>query len=70
MSCTQCDAIVPGRRNADGHDRLKAIGGPKTLELAQARVRIQQYICEVCESRWQYQDNRLDMRAGWTRLSR
>jgi hypothetical protein len=68
MTCARCDSIIPGRRNADGHERLKAQGTPRRTELAgQVRARVQQYVCEVCDTRWQYQDEGSDHRVGWSR---
>jgi len=69
--CDTCRAIQLSKRGADGHAGLIPIGEPRSVKMGigQAKARVSDFECNVCDTRWTYTDDRNDDHEGWS-LSR
>ena len=67
MLCDACNAIELRKRKGLGHAKLLPIGEPvKVRNMGQPAVIMTHYVCEDCATKWQYEDDRRDVYAGWS----
>ncbi|MGS0742849.1 hypothetical protein ACVBEF_13585 [Glaciimonas sp. GG7] len=67
MQCDACNAIELRKRKEVGHAKLLPIGEPvKVRNMGQPAVIMTHYVCEDCATKWQYEDDRRDVYAGWS----
>ncbi|MDM0054068.1 hypothetical protein [Variovorax fucosicus] len=65
--CEKCATIVTGRRHAAGHEDLKETGHSK-YNMGQGTVYTRAYTCSTCGTKWEYEDDKNDDGAGWSRV--
>ena len=67
--CEPCMGIQRNWRRAPGHAELLQRGNrqePRNRNL----VTITRYVCDRCGTAWEYENNKLDQKAGWSVVGR
>lgn len=67
--CEPCSSIEVDRRGAPGHAALEETGARRgNSPIGQSRVGVTEYVCRTCSQRWEYEDDKNDRHAGWSRV--
>jgi hypothetical protein len=65
--CSECENIVQHTRGAPGHAGLIRLGAVRSLGAAKRKATHEAFVCAVCDTGWDYLDDKRDPSAGWTR---
>ena len=65
--CESCAGIQRDWRGAPGHPELMQ-GTNRTEQRSHGPVTITKYRCERCGTAWEYENNKVNNRAGWSVL--
>ena len=63
--CEPCTGIQRNWRRAPGHAELLQAGHRKE-ERGQGTVTITSYRCERCGTKWEYENDKANLHAGWS----
>ncbi len=63
--CDSCAGIQRNWRRAPGHPELVQ-GNNRQEERKHGSVTITSYRCDRCGTRWEYENNKVDLHAGWS----
>jgi hypothetical protein len=63
--CEPCSGIQRNWRRAPGHAELVQ-GANRKEQRDAAQVTVTSYRCDRCGTAWEYENNKLDQRAGWS----
>ena len=67
--CDSCAAVQRNWRRAPGHAEL--VQGVNRKEArAHGQVTITSYRCDRCGTEWEYENNKVNLHAGWSVLGR
>lgn len=66
-ACKQCEAIVPDRRDAPGHESLISLGMVRLSGPKQRGVQHEAFTCAVCGTDWDHMRDKHDPASGWRR---
>lgn len=67
--CEPCTGIQRNWRRAPGHAELLQRGNRQELQKGRL-VTITRYVCDRCGTAWEYENNKLDQKAGWSVVGR
>ncbi len=67
--CESCAGIQRNWRRAPGHAELVQ-GLNRKEPRAHGQVTITRYRCERCGTAWEYENNKVNLHAGWSVLGR
>ena len=67
--CDSCAGIQRNWRRAPGHAELVQ-GNNRQEKRGPTQVTITQYRCDRCGTAWEYENNKGDLRAGWSVVGR
>jgi len=67
--CESCLGIQRNWRRAPGHAELLQRGNRQEPHKGNL-VTITSYICDRCGTAWEYENNKLDQKAGWSVVGR
>ena len=65
--CEPCAGIQQNWRRAPGHPELIQ-GVNRKAERSHGQVTITRYRCERCGTAWEYENNKVNLHAGWSVL--
>ena len=63
--CDACAGIQRNWRRAPGHAELVQ-GKNRKVERRHGEVTITRYVCDRCGTVWDYENNKVNMHAGWS----
>jgi hypothetical protein len=63
--CESCAGIQRNWRRAPGHAELLQ-GLNRKVERKHGEVTVTRYRCERCGTQWDYENNKVDLHAGWS----
>ena len=63
--CDSCAAIQRNWRGAPGHPELMQ-GVNRKEPRSHGQVTITKYRCERCGTQWEYENNKVNLHAGWS----
>lgn len=66
-ACKKCEAIVPDRRDAPGHENLISLGVVRSFGQQQRGAHHEAFTCAVCGTDWDYLHDKRDSASGWRR---
>ena len=69
LLCEPCSGIQPNWRRAPGHAELVQ-GNNRKVDRGQGQATITQYVCDRCGTAWEYENNKANLHAGWSVVSR
>jgi hypothetical protein len=67
--CEPCTGIQSNWRRAPGHAELVQ-GAHRKVEINGRSVTVTRYRCDRCGTRWDYENNSANQRAGWSVVCR
>ena len=67
--CEPCSGIQQNWRRAPGHAELVQ-GTNRKVDRGQGQATITQYRCDRCGTDWEYENNKANLHAGWSVVSR
>jgi hypothetical protein len=67
--CEPCAGIQQNWRRAPGHAELVQ-GNNRKVDRGQGQATITQYRCDRCGTAWEYENNKANLHAGWSVVSR
>ena len=67
--CEPCSGIQQNWRRAPGHAELVQ-GSNRKVDRGQGQATITQYVCDRCGTAWEYENNKANLHAGWSVVSR
>ena len=67
--CEPCSGIQQNWRRAPGHAELVQ-GTNRKVDRGQGQATITQYRCDRCGTGWEYENNKANLHAGWSGVSR
>ena len=67
--CEPCSGIQQNWRRAPGHAELVQ-GANRKVDRGQGQATITQYRCDHCGTAWEYENNKANLHAGWSVVSR
>ena len=67
--CEPCSGIQRNWRKAPGHPELLQ-GGGRREERGHGPVTITAYQCERCGTKWEYENDKTNLHAGWSVIGR
>jgi len=67
--CEPCSGIQQNWRRAPGHAELVQ-GTNRKVDRGQGQATITQYVCDRCGTAWEYENNKANLHAGWSVVSR
>jgi hypothetical protein len=67
--CESCSGIQRNWRRAPGHAELLQRGNRQELQAGRL-VTITRYVCDRCGTAWEYENNKLDQKVGWSVVGR
>ena len=67
--CESCLGIQRNWRRAPGHAELLQRGNRQELQAGRLFT-ITRYVCDRCGTAWEYENNKLDQKAGWSVVGR
>ncbi len=67
--CEPCAGIQRNWRRAPGHAELMQ-GLNRKEERKHGQVTVTRYRCERCGTQWDYENNKVDLHAGWSLVVR
>lgn len=65
--CDSCAGIQRNWRRAPGHAELVQ-GANRKEPRSHGQVTITQYHCDRCGTQWEYENNKVNLHAGWSVL--
>ena len=67
--CEPCSGIQQNWRRAPGHAELVQ-GANRKVDRGQGQATITRYRCDHCGTAWEYENNKANLHAGWSVVSR
>ena len=67
--CEPCSGIQQNWRRAPGHAELVQ-GSNRKVDRGQGQATLTQYVCDRCGTAWVYENNKANLHAGWSVVSR
>ena len=67
--CEPCAGIQQNWRRAPGHAELVQ-GNNRKVDRGQGQATVTQYRCDRCGTAWEYENNKANLHAGWSVVSR
>lgn len=67
--CEPCAGIQQNWRRAPGHAELVQ-GANRKEDRGHGQATITRYVCDRCGTAWEYENNKANLHAGWSVVSR
>jgi hypothetical protein len=63
--CDSCEGVQRNWRRAPGHAELVQ-GKNRKVERPHGQVTVTRYVCDRCGTVWDYENNKVNLHAGWS----